>query len=165
MLKNLLLWLVIAIVLITVFSNFSPQRGDVQQYSYSQFLSAVDKGEVDRVDIQDQTIEGVTKNNQRFTTYLPIQDPYLLGTLMKQGVTIRGVPPKQQSLLMHFLLSWGPFLLLIGVWIFFMRQMQGGGSKGGLSLSDEVRRGYWERTRLKSPLTMSPVLKRRKMKS
>ncbi len=131
MLKNLLLWLVIAIVLITVFSNFSPQRGDVQQYSYSQFLSAVDKGEVDRVDIQDQTIEGVTKNNQHFTTYLPIQDPYLLGTLMKQGVTIRGVPPKQQSLLMHFLLSWGPFLLLIGVWIFFMRQMQGGGSKGG----------------------------------
>jgi cell division protease FtsH len=131
MLKNLLLWLVIAIVLITVFSNFTPQRGDVQQYSYSQFLSAVDKGEIDKVEIQDQTIEGVTKNNQRFTTYLPIQDPYLLGTLMKQGVSIRGVPPKQQSLLMRFLLSWGPFLLLIGVWIFFMRQMQGGGSKGG----------------------------------
>jgi len=131
MLKNLLLWLVIAIVLITVFSNFSPQRGNVQQYSYTQFINAVDKGEVDRVDIQDQTIEGVTKNNQRFTTYLPIQDPYLLGTLMKQGVNIHGVPPKQQSLLMHFLISWGPFLLLIGVWIFFMRQMQGGGSKGG----------------------------------
>ncbi len=131
MLKNLLLWLVIAIVLITVFSNFSPQRGDVQQYTYSQFISAVDKGEVDRVDIQDQTIEGVTKNNQRFSTYLPMQDPYLLGSLMKQGVSVRGVPPKQQSLLMHFLLSWGPFLLLIAVWIFFMRQMQGGGSKGG----------------------------------
>lgn len=131
MLKNLLLWLVIAIVLITVFSNFSPQRGDVQQYTYSQFISAVDKGEVDRVDIQDQTIEGVTKNNQRFNTYLPMQDPYLLGSLMKQGVSVRGVPPKQQSLLMHFLLSWGPFLLLIAVWIFFMRQMQGGGSKGG----------------------------------
>lgn len=131
MLKNLLLWLVIAIVLITVFSNFSSQHGNVQTYSYSQFLTAVDKGEIDRVDIQDQTIDGVTKANQHFTTYLPIQDPYLLGTLMKQGVVIRGVAPKQQSLLMHFLLSWGPFLLLIGVWIFFMRQMQGGGGKGG----------------------------------
>src|SRR6202042_1860972 len=97
----------------------------------SQFLNSVNKGEVDRVDIQDQMIEGVTKSNQRFSTYLPVQDPYLLGTLMKQGVVIRGVPPKQQSLLMHFLLSWGPFLLLIGVWIFFMRQMQGGGGKGG----------------------------------
>lgn len=131
MLKNLLLWLVIAIVLITVFSNFSPQRNDVQSYSYSQFLNAVDKGEVDHVTIQNQTIEGVTKNNQHFTTYLPMDDQYLLGTLMKQGVTVRGVPPKQQSLLIHFLLSWGPFLLLIAVWIFFMRQMQGGGSKGG----------------------------------
>ncbi len=131
MLKNLLLWLVIAIVLITVFSNFSTQRSDVQQYSYSQFINAVDKGEVDHVSIQDRTIEGVTKNNQHFSTYLPMEDQYLLGTLMKQGVTIRGVPPKQQSLLMHFLLSWGPFLLLIGVWVFFMRQMQGGGSKGG----------------------------------
>lgn len=131
MLKNLLLWLVIAIVLITVFSNFSPQRSSVEQYNYSQFLSAVDKGEVDRVEIQDRVIDGVTKNNKHFTTYLPVDDPYLLGTLVKQGVTVRGIPPKQQSLLMHFLLSWGPFLLLIAVWVFFMRQMQGGGSKGG----------------------------------
>lgn len=131
MLKNLLLWLVIAIVLITVFSNFSPQKSDVQQYTYSQFLSAVDRGEVSSVNVQDRIIDGTTKSNQHFTTYLPMEDRYLLGTLMKQGVVIRGVPPKQQSLLMHFLLSWGPFLLLIGVWIFFMRQMQGGGSKGG----------------------------------
>src|ERR1041385_3150500 len=99
MLKNLLLWLVIAIVLITVFSNFSPQRSDVQQYTYSQFLNAVDRGEVSSVNIQDRIIEGTTKNNQHFSTYLPMEDRYLLGTLMKQGVAIRGVPPKQQSLL------------------------------------------------------------------
>ncbi len=131
MLKNLLLWLVIAIVLITVFSNFSPQRSDVQQYAYSQFLSAVNKGEVTNVTIQDRNIEGTTKNNQHFATYLPMEDHYLLGTLMKEGVGVKGLPPKQQSLLVHFLLSWGPFLLLIGVWVFFMRQMQSAGGKGG----------------------------------
>ena len=131
MLKNLILWLVIAAVLIAVFSNFNPQNSNIQHYDYSQFLNAVDRGEVTSVAIQDQNIQGMTKSGQNFSTYMPMPDEYLLGTLRKKNVEIKGVPPKQEGLLMHFLFSWGPFLLLIAVWVFFMRQMQGAGGKGG----------------------------------
>lgn len=131
MLKNLILWLVIAAVLIAVFSNFNPQNTNIERYDYSKFLNAVDRGEITSVTIQDQNIEGVTKNGQNFVTYMPMTDQYLLGSLRKKNIEIKGVPPKQEGLLLHILLSWGPFLLLIGVWIFFMRQMQGAGGKGG----------------------------------
>lgn len=131
MLKNLFLWLIIAVVLITVFSNFGPRTPSTEQYTYSQFLKAVDEGKVASVVIQDRNIQGKTKGDKQFTTYLPLQDQSLLGQLEKKGVNVKGEPPKQQSMLMHILISWAPFLLLIGVWIFFMRQMQGGGGKGG----------------------------------
>lgn len=131
MLKNLFIWLIIAVALITLFSNFGPRKPESTPYTYSQFVKAIDAGKINSVVIQNQTVTGVTKDNKKFTTYLPTPDSNLPATLVKKGVSVKGEPPKQQSVLMHILISWAPFLLLIAVWIFFMRQMQGGGSRGG----------------------------------
>lgn len=131
MLKNLFLWLIIGLVLVIVFSNFGQRQPSVQSYTYSQFVKAVNDGQVGSVVIQDQTIKGTTKNNKAFVTYLPMPDESLLNNLVQKGVNVEGQAPKQQSVLMHILISWAPFLILIAVWIFFMRQMQGGGRGGG----------------------------------
>ena len=131
MVKNLLIWLVIAVVLITIFSSFGARQLDVQPYSYSQFIQAINDDKVSSVVIQGHEIKGVTKDNKHFTTYLPIKDQSLLNQLMDKGVSVKGEPPKQQSMLLHILISWLPFLILIFVWILFMRQMQGGGRGGG----------------------------------
>lgn len=132
MLKNLFLWLIIAVVLITVFSNFGPRKPTAQPYTYSQFVKAVDEKKISSVVInQDRSVTGTTKDNKKFTTYLPMENQSLLNTMVKNGVSVKGKPPKKQSMLMHILISWAPFLLLIAVWIFFMRQMQGGGGRGG----------------------------------
>lgn len=135
MLKNLFLWLVIGLVLVMIFSNFGQKGASVKTYSYSEFVKAVDAGKISSVSIQDHTIQGETKENQAFTTYLPMEDPSLLNTLVSKGVTVEGQAPKQQSILMHILISWAPFLLLIAVWVFFMRQMQGGSGRGGGPMS------------------------------
>ncbi len=129
--KNLFLWLFVAAILISVFSNFGPKHNSIQPYSYSQFVKNLESGNVGQVMIEGKTIQGVTKSGQYFTTYMPMADTYLMGELLKQGVTVRGQPPQQRGLFAHMLISWLPFLILIGVWIFFMRQMQGGGGKGG----------------------------------
>ncbi len=131
MLKTFVIWLVIAVVLITLFSNFGPRHADSQEYTYSQFMTAVKQGSIQSVNIQERSIEGKTKDGKTFSTYLPMSDPSLLSQLVDKGVNVQGEPPKQQSLLAHILISWAPFLLLIAVWIFFMRQMQGGSGKGG----------------------------------
>ena len=131
MIKNLMLWLVIAVVLITVFSNFGAHQSDVQSYSYSQFVQAVNEDKVSSVVIQGHEIKGVTKDRKNFTTYLPMEDQALLNQLMTKDVSVKGEPPKQQSMFLHILISWLPFLILIFVWVFFMRQMQGGGRGGG----------------------------------
>ena len=133
MVKNLLIWLVIAVILIVVWSSLGPRQPTVNRYTYSQFIQEVNKGDISNVVINssDNTIRGETKAGKKFTTYIPMSDQYLLSTLIKKGVNVKGVPPKQQSFFLHILISWLPFLLLIGVWIFFMRQMQGGGGKGG----------------------------------
>ena len=133
MIKNLLLWLVIAVILISVFSNFGPKREVAQKYSYSEFLQTVDKGDVKNVVIDDRNIQGVLKNNSQFTTYMPMEDQNLLTDLKQKGVDIRGKAPDQQGLLMRIFINWFPMLLLIGVWIFFMRQMQGGGGRGPMA--------------------------------
>jgi len=133
MLKNLLIWLVIAVVLFTFVSNFGPRDMERAQFSYSEFVNAVNKGEISSVVVEDQgrVIHGKTKDNKPFKTVVPMQDNYLMGELIKNKVNVSGVPPKQQNLFMHILISWLPFIILIGVWVFFMRQMQGGGGKGG----------------------------------
>ncbi|KTD52308.1 cell division protease ftsH [Legionella quinlivanii] len=134
MVKNLFLWLVIAIVLVSVFSNFGPRHAAAEKISYSQFLTEIDQGAVNAVTIEDnKIIKGVTKNNRRFVTYMPMTDNALLGQLLKNKVDVSGQEKQQESFLLHIFINWFPMLLLIGVWIFFMRQMQGGGGRGAMS--------------------------------
>jgi cell division protease FtsH len=134
MLKNLLLWLVIVLILVSVFSNFGTQKPTQERVSYSQFINLVEEGRVNSVTIDQHDVSGVTTDNRAFNTYLPMQDDfYLLGELLKKNVNIKGKAPEQQSLLMHIFINWFPMLLFIGVWIFFLRQMQGGGGRGAMS--------------------------------
>ncbi len=134
MLKNLFLWLIIAIVLVSVFSNFGPRQASTERISYSQFLKEIDQGLINSVTIEDdKIIKGVTKNNHRFVTYMPINDNALLGELLKYNVNVSGQEKQQESFLLHLFINWFPMLLLIGVWVFFMRQMQGGGGRGAMS--------------------------------
>ena len=133
MLKNLILWLIIGIILVSVFNNFQPKETGEQTLSYSSFLREVDQGNVTSVTIDNQAISGTLQNNKTFGTYMPINDPYLLGELVKKNVTVTGRPPEEESLLMRILISWAPTLLLIGIWIYFLRQMQGGGKGGAFS--------------------------------
>lgn len=133
MMRNVFLWLIIVVILVSVFSNFSPRHGQVEKLTYSQFIENVKQGGVRRVDISERTIRGYFKNNKPFVTYLPLHDDYLLSELLNKNVEVAGQPPQQQSLLMHIFINWFPMLLLIGVWVFFMRQMQGGGGRGAMS--------------------------------
>lgn len=134
MVKNLFLWLIIAIVLVSVFSNFGPRNSVAEKVSYSQFLKEVEQGSINSVTVEDnKIIKGMTKNNKRFVTYIPMQDNALLGELLKSKVDVSGQEKQQESFLLHLFINWFPMLLLIGVWIFFMRQMQGGGGRGAMS--------------------------------
>ncbi|MCC5791269.1 MAG: ATP-dependent zinc metalloprotease FtsH [Legionellaceae bacterium] len=134
MVKNLFLWLIIAIVLVSVFSNFGPRHATAEKISYSTFLKEVNQGMVSRVLIEEnKVIKGTTKNNRNFVTYMPMPDNALLGELLKSDVDVSGQEKAQESFLLHLFINWFPMLLLIGVWIFFMRQMQGGGGRGAMS--------------------------------
>ncbi len=133
MLKNLFLWLIIAVILISVFNNLEPRSGGEERLTYSEFLKQVQQGNVNNVTIQDQVITGSLQNDKIFNTYMPLNDPYLLPELVKKNVNVKGEPLQQESLLMRIFINWFPMLLLIGVWVFFMRQMQGGGRGGAMS--------------------------------
>ncbi len=130
--KNIILWAVIAVVLMSVFNNFSQQSGSSSSaMSYSQFIEAVKSGRVRSVMIDGDTLKGVTDGGNNFTTYTPPNDPGMIGDLLNNGVNVSAAAPKKESLLLSILISWFPMLLLIGVWIFFLRQMQGGGGGRG----------------------------------
>ena len=130
--KNLLLWLVIAVVLMSVFNNFGNRQTSVHQMAYSQFYSQLLSGQVNKVTIEGRKIQGVTKSGDKFSTYSPETDNRaLIGDLLRNNVTIDAKPPEEQSLLLQIFINWFPMLLLVGVWVFFMRQMQGGGSGRG----------------------------------
>jgi len=125
--KNIVLWVVIAMVLMSVFNNFGPQKGEKGEIDYSTFIADVKNGSVASVDIQGRTITGKLSDGSDFKTYSPDYDSGLMGDLLDNGVTIQAKPAEQTGLLMQIFISWFPMLLLIGVWIFFMRQMNGGG--------------------------------------
>ncbi|MFI4938585.1 MAG: ATP-dependent zinc metalloprotease FtsH [Candidatus Berkiellales bacterium] len=133
MVKNLVLWLIIAVILMSVFSNFGPRHAPVNKLTYSEFLDQVDKNEVKSVTIENRQIRGINRNNENFITYMPFTDDLLLGELRKHSVDFSGKAPEQQSLLMSIFISWFPIILFIGVWMYFMRQMQGGGGRGALT--------------------------------
>lgn len=133
MAKNLVLWVIIALVLMMVFKNFgSPAAtGEVM---YSQFISDVKTGRVVSVSIEGSAITGRFADGSRFTTYSPeTSNDALIGTLLENNVEIKGMEPNRNSFWAHALISWFPILLLLGIWIYFMRQMQGGGGRGALS--------------------------------
>jgi len=136
MMKNIILWVVIAVVLMSVFNNFGAQgdKGDSTALSYSQFIEAVKAGQVQQVMIDEHVVKGKLLAGQAFRTYAPT-DAHMVDDLLANGVDIKAVPPEQPSLLMQLLVSFGPMLLLIAVWVFFMRQMQGGGAGGRGAMS------------------------------
>ena len=140
MMKNIVLWVVIAIVLMSVFNNFGPQNSSSNNMDYSTFISNVKNGAVSNVEIQGRTIEGKLTDGSNFTTYSPDYDPGLIGDLLDNGVSIQAEPVEKTSLLMQIFISWFPMLLLIAVWIFFMRQMQGGGGKNPMSFGKSKAR-------------------------
>ncbi|MDH3999047.1 MAG: ATP-dependent zinc metalloprotease FtsH [Desulfuromonadales bacterium] len=126
--KNLALWLVIALVMVMLFNMMTQQNTEQKPVPYSTFLAAVEEGAVTEVTIQGSNIEGMYDDGAAFKTYAP-NDPELINHLRDKGVAIEAQPDEGSGLLMNILISWGPILLLIAVWIFFMRQMQSGGGK------------------------------------
>ncbi len=141
MAKNIVLWVVIAVVLMTVFNSFNGQKTRAPTISYTQFLEQVKQGNVTSVVIHESgKIEGTTSSDSTFITESP-QDPGLVGDLLKAGVDIRAQPPEQPSLLKLILINWFPLIVIIGLWIFFMRQMQGGaGGRGAMSFGKSKAR-------------------------
>jgi cell division protease FtsH len=133
--KNIVLWVVIAVVVATVVSNFSARATDSEKIPYSTFLEQVKEGEIGSVTFRHNLLEGERSNGQRFVVYNPETDySALIGTLQKAKVKISAAAPERQSLLMQLFLSSFPILLLIAVWVYFMRQMQGGaGGRGAMS--------------------------------
>ena len=130
--KNLALWVIIGLLLIALFNLFQnpSSRSSQSTLSYSDFLGEVDAGRINDVTIQGKTINGHFTDGRAFSTYVPPEDPNLVASLRERGVTITAAPSDDSMpSLLGVLVSWFPMLLLIGVWIFFMRQMQSGGGK------------------------------------
>ncbi len=133
--KNLLLWLIIAAVLLAVFNNFSPAP-TTQELSYSQFVERVQRGQVTEVAIDGLIIKGTLRNGESFEAVRPqIDDPKLMDDLISNNVAIKGKRPEQQSIWTQLLIASFPILIIIAVFLFFMRQMQGGASGRGGPMS------------------------------
>jgi len=132
--KSIGIWLIVALVLMTVFNQFNTHQASVgqAQMDYSQFLEEVRQGHIAKVTIEGRTLKALTNDGKHISSYAP-QDLWLVSDLIKNGVKIEAKPEEEPSMLMNILVSWFPMLLLIGVWIFFMRQMQGGGKGGAFS--------------------------------
>jgi len=145
LIKNVSIWLVIALVLMTVFNQFSTRQTALKPMEYSQFIDEVKQGRIAKVTIEGRVLKGVKGSGERFTTYSP-SDPWLVSDLLKNGVIIEAKPDEEPSLLMNIFVSWFPMLLLIGVWVFFMRQMQGGGRGGAFSFGKSRARMLDEST-------------------
>ncbi|MBB5691571.1 ATP-dependent metallopeptidase FtsH/Yme1/Tma family protein [Roseomonas alkaliterrae] len=130
--RNLALWVIVALLLVALFNLFQPSGGarmGVQQVAYSDFLNEVNAGHVREVSIQGRNLTGTLTDGRNFQTYTP-EDPSLVSRLTEKNIRVVARPEDSDvNPLLHYLMSWFPMLLLIGVWIFFMRQMQGGGGR------------------------------------
>jgi cell division protease FtsH len=141
MAKNLILWLVIAVVLMSVFQSFGPGDNSGRAIDYTTFVKEVGQGKIQEAQFKDSEITFTRRGSSaRYVTYMPVYDQKLLDDLINQNVKVQGTPPEEQSLLGTIFISWFPMILLIGVWIFFMRQMQGGGGKGAMSFGKSKAR-------------------------
>ena len=130
MAKNLILWVIIAIVLMSVFNNFTSETSRPNTLAYSDFIQQVKEGGVQSVTIDGREIDGTFTAGGTFSTYSPGDDG-LVSDLLNNNVEILATPPEKPSILMQILINWFPLFILIGLWIFFMRQMQGGGAGRG----------------------------------
>ncbi len=126
--RNLMLWAIIVLAMVMLFNMFQQPQSALERVPYTEFMNRVDKGQVLSVTIQGHTLTGKVAEGKSLVTYAP-QDPGLVSKLMEKKVEIKAEPPEEQPWYMALLVSWFPMLLLIGVWIFFMRQMQSGGGK------------------------------------
>ena len=141
MLKNVVLWVVVAVVLMSMLNNFGGRKSVESGMSYSQFLQSVREGQIKQVSIDGPIIRGLTGTGERFSTYSPPNDPHMVDDLLENHVDIKVDPPESESFFTQIFISWFPMLLLIGVWVFFMRQMQGGGGgRGAMSFGKSKAR-------------------------
>jgi cell division protease FtsH len=128
--KSIAIWLAVGLFMMTIFNQFSGSTRYENKLVYSEFMAQVKSGSISKVDIDGNNLTGITSDGKKFSTYAPT-DPYLVSDLLKYNVVVDAKPAKQQSLFMSIFISWFPMILLVGVWIFFMRQMQGGNKGGG----------------------------------
>ena len=143
--KNIAIWLIVALVLVTVFNQFGVKNAADSQVVYSQFIDEVKQGHIQKVVIDGRVLRGITTEGKKFNTYAPT-DPWLVSDLLKNNVVVEAKPDEEPSLLMNIFVSWFPMLLLIGVCVFFMRQMQGGGNVGAFSFGKSRARQLDENT-------------------
>ena len=139
--KSIGIWMVVAMVLMTVFNQFNARQQQTAQVQldYSQFLEAVRSGQIEKVTIEGRTLKAVTPDGKRITSFAP-SDIWLVSDLLKYGVKVEAKPDEEQGFFTQVFISWFPMLLLIGVWIFFMRQMQGGKGGGAFSFGKSKAR-------------------------
>ena len=128
--KNIAIWLAIVMVMLTIFNLTGVKNSTDNQVVYSQFMQEVKAGQIAKVQIDGRVVRGTTHDGKKFSTYAP-SDIWLVSDLLENNVVVEAKPDEEQSLFVSILVSWFPMILLIGVWIFFMRQMQGGGKGGG----------------------------------
>ena len=143
--KTIAIWLVIGLVLMTLFSQFTAKHTAAATVDFSSFMQDVKGKQISQVQIDGNTVRGKRQDGSRFVTYAP-NYIWLVDDLLKSGVKIEAKPPEEQSLLTNIFISWFPMLLLIGVWVFFMRQMQGGGRGGAFSFGKSRARMLDEST-------------------
>jgi cell division protease FtsH len=133
MIKQIGLWLIIIVILFSVFNNFGPRRESDERITYSTLVNEVKQGNVRSVTITEQNISGTLQNNKTFTSYLPMrQDPALLKQMLEKNVIVKGKQPDQPGLLAH-LFSFLPWVVIFAIWIYFLRQQTGGGKGGAFS--------------------------------
>ena len=139
MFKNMAVWLVIGLVLMTLFNQFNGRQAPQASMEYSEFMNEVAHGNITKVVIEGRVLKATTVENKKITSYAPA-DLWMVSDLLKNNVQIEAKPEEEQSFLMNIFVSWFPMLLLIGVWVFFMRQMQGGGKGGAFSFGKSKAR-------------------------
>jgi cell division protease FtsH len=128
--KNIIIWVAVSLLFLSVYTQFAGHNKAENQMPYSQFMQDAKKGRVASVEIDGHVIYGKMQDGKEFSTYSP-GDLFLVNDLLKYNVAVKAVPEKKSSFLVDLFLNLLPMLILIGVWIFFMRQMQGGGKGGG----------------------------------
>ena len=145
--RNIALWVIIALLVVALFNLFqsSGRQDTEQQLAFSDFIGQVETNQVLDVTIQGNDIKGTLRNGTAFKSYAP-NDPNLVSTLTEYGVRITAAPQEEANFLVRTLLSWLPFIVIVGIWVFFMRQMQGGGGRGAMGFGKSRAKMLTEKT-------------------